>query len=292
MSIKRMVLCTAAAVIMAGALWAALPARAQEPPVIDMLTVRVWPEFDQPSALVFYVGEVAQGTALPVELRLPLPPGVTVSAAAYLDSATGTLLQAESTQEGSELVVTSPNGTFWVEFYDAALQVDGDQRSYTLALTAPATINTLTYEVQSPYGARGLEVQPAGGTTGTDQYGLPVYSVTQSAVAAGSPLTLSFTYTKRGSALTVEQIPAGQSTSGGSGEAVPPASSGRGISPLVWVLAGAGVALVIGGAAYWFLLRRSAGGQAAVGGRGFCTTCGKPVRAGDRFCRHCGAKLK
>lgn len=292
MSIKRIVLCTAAAVIVAGALWAAPPARAQEPPVIDTLAVRVWPEFDQPSALVFYVGQVAEGTALPVELRLPLPPGVTVSAAAYLDSTTNTLLQAESAQEGNELVLASPNGTFWVEFYDAALQVDGDQRSYTLTLTAPYTINTLTYEVQSPYGARGLNVQPAGGSTGTDQYGLPVYSITQSAVAAGAPLTLSFTYTKTSTALSVEQIPAGQSTSGGSGGAAPPASSSRGASPLVWVLAGMGGALVIGGAAYWFLLRRSAGAQPADGARGFCTACGKPVQAGDRFCRHCGAKLK
>lgn len=191
----------------AAALLLAAPAAAQDEPILDRLTVRVWPEFDRPAALVFLIGQVAEGTTLPVELRFTLPRGVDLHAVAYIDSAAGALLDAEHAQNGDTVTLTSPNGSFWIEFYDNALQSSGSQRSYTLNWNAPYAISTLSYEIQSPYGARDLRVEQAPvGLFVTDQYGLPTFIITQTGIAAGSPLTLTFSYTRAESGLTVDYI--------------------------------------------------------------------------------------
>lgn len=285
--------------LVAALLLAAPTAHAQEPITLASLTVRIWPEFDQPSALVFFIGQVAGGTPLPAELRFSLPTGATVHAVAFIDESGGGLLSAQYRQEGSEIVVTSPNGSFWVEFYDAALQVEGQQRTYALAWTAPYAIATLTYEVQSPYGAQGLAVEPAGGALSTDDFGLPLYTIARNGIAAGETLELRMTYSKADNRLTADQL------SPAAGESIPQATTGTavadaraGVSPLAVALLAAGGLLILGGAGYWFFQtvrpfsRRTAPTPQAKGGGGFCPQCGRPAQAGDRFCRHCGARLR
>ncbi len=285
-------------VLLAAALLVAAPsAHAQEPITLNNLTVRIWPEFDQPSALVFLVGQVASGTPLPAELRFPLPAGATVHAVAFVDAASGDLLTASYRQEGSEVVMTSPNGSFWVEFYDAALQVEGAQRSYTLMWTTPYAITTLTYEVQSPYGAQGLAVEPAGGALSSDELGLPLYTLARNGIAAGETLTLRFTYSKADSTLTsdwLSTVPgASQPTTGSSAP-----SAGGNIPPLGIALIALGGLLILGVVGYWFFgvrqpaLRRRAAGPQVGGDKRFCPQCGQPVQPADRFCRHCGARLR
>lgn len=48
------------AALVIGSLIAATPlaARAQDAPTLATLTIQLWPEFDQPSVLVFYVGSI------------------------------------------------------------------------------------------------------------------------------------------------------------------------------------------------------------------------------------------
>ena len=283
--------------LVAALLLAAPTAHAQEPIALDSLTVRIWPEFDQPSALVFLIGQVASGTPLPAELRFSLPLSATIHAVAFVDEISGDLLAAEYRQEGNEVVVTSPNGSFWVEFYDTALQAEGQQRTYALTWTAPYAIATLTYEVQSPYGAQGLAVEPAGGAFSTDDFGLPLYTLARNGIAAGEALELRLTYTKADNRLTADQL------SSAAGESIPQTdaaatATGTGIPPLAVALLAAGGLLILGGVGYWFFQtvrpfsRRAAPTPQVKSGGGFCPQCGRPAQPGDRFCRHCGARLR
>ena len=268
--------------------------QAQEPVALELLEVTIWPEFDQPAALVFLSGAAVTGGEEPVELRFELPPGATLNAVAYRGE--GNLLSAEYEQQGDEVIVTSPNGTFWVEYYDE-LTFDGGERSYGVNFTAQHDINTLVWTVQTPYGGTDMRVDPAeGGTSQTGQNGLPTFTVAEENIAAGDEVSLAFSYTKSNDTLSAEWL--SQQGGGGAEEAVQPAVTTTGSQPATWVvvlLLVGGLALV-GGGVYWFVSQSNAKpGRTrrtrAKGGKGFCTQCGKSVQGGDKFCRHCGAKL-
>ncbi len=273
------------------------PATAQGEITLASLTVRVWPEFDRPSALVFLIGEVSPGATLPADLTFSLPPTAALNAVAYEDPASGDLLTAQSSQVGNLLTMTSPNGTFHIEYYDLALSIEGDQRSYALSFPLPYTVTgEIVVEVQQPVNASSLSVTPVGGTTVTDALGQPAYVVTLPGVQAGETLALSFTYTKPDTALTADQFqqPAvippvdTTSTAGAAG------SSGL---PLGWTIAIvlAAVAAVSAGVFLAIRNRRPMPRRAkptTEGSKRFCTQCGKPVPADARFCPHCGVALR
>lgn len=266
---------------------------------LELLTVRVWPEFDRPSALVFLIGEVDAATVFPVDITIDLPAGAQVNAVAYLDPDTNSLLMAQSQQEGSTLTITLEAPTFWVEFYDPALTIEGDRRSYAFNWTTPYAVDVILWEVQTPYNAQDMVIEPSeGGEMDTDQMGLPSMTIIEGGMAAGATLSLEFTYTKPDSILSADAMGV-RPTDAGTTTTLEPAADTGGTSPLVIVLlVVAGVGL-IGGGVYWYLHstglleRRGAGVRQPISGeKRFCTQCGKPVGGEDLFCRHCGAKLK
>src|SRR5512138_625661 len=171
-------------------------ARAQDAVSLASLTIRVWPEYDQPAALVFYIGKVVEGTALPVELRFQLPPAATLNAAAYIDDQTGSLLTAVTKVDGNIVTVTSPNGSFHLEFYDAGLKIEGAQRTYSLVWQGDYPVQKLTLEAEQPMGARDVTAAPAGGSWTVDSNNLQSYVAAQSGLQAGQQVTLSISYAK------------------------------------------------------------------------------------------------
>lgn len=260
------------------------PARAQETVSLGSLTIRLWPEYDQPTALVFYIGKVSEGTTLPVDLHFRMPPGAVLHATAYLEDQTGDLLTAASRVEGDVVTVTSPNGSFHVEFYDPGLKVEGDQRTYSLLWQGDYPVEELVVEAQQPVGARDMTVEPAGGSWTTGSNNLQVYTASRLGLQAGQQVTVSMSYTKPDSSLTVDALapasPGDTTQAGRDGQII-----GMGVL-------GAALLIAIGGAIYLF--KRRGGPRAPkVTGKGarFCTRCGHAAGAGDRFCRQCGASL-
>lgn len=271
-------------------------AYAQEPVTLSSLVIRVWPEYDRRAALVFYSGEVAPATSLPVEVSFTLPPGAALNAVAYADPDTGELFNAQHTQEGDVLTMTTPTGAFHVEFYDSALQFDGSRRSYTLNASPGYAVESLTWEVQQPIGASSLQAEPGGGDVRTGQFGIAYYTVTQSGVDADETVTVTFTYEKTDDTLTASWLQQQSSLSPGDAGSAPQPTAGGTTSQtwLIIILVVGGLAL-IGGGVYFFarmgmpLPRPAPSGKS---GKRFCTQCGKPVGGGDQFCRHCGARLR
>lgn len=295
------------------------PAHAQSDVSLSSVLIQVWPEYDQPSALVIISGVTAEDVETPVELTFTLPETATLNAAAYQDETTGDLLLAESTQDGQQVTMTSPNGHFFIEFYDDTLFFDGDTRSYSMTWQAPYNIDELAWQVQQPFNATDLTLGTEGTVTDDfDQFGLPVKQTGVGSVEAGQEVTLDFTYTKPDDVLSASQITPPTTTD----ETVDNASAADAAEgPDTWlivVLLAVGLALV-GGGAYWYIsqmrtpVRSSArrgsssrsrsasrrsqghtsrGGSRSSQGQKFCTQCGGRVADDDVFCRHCGAKLK
>ncbi len=182
---------------------------AQTEPTIDSLTITIWPEFDQRAALVFYSGEVAAGPDLPLTLTFHLPPSASIHAVAYR-LPDGRLANAPFTIAGDTLTMTSPDGTFHVEFYDASLVFDGEARTYALAWAGDYAVNRLVWEVQQPAGAGSLSIAPGESTLHTDRFGLPLYRIVAGALLAGEAASIEVRYAKPTPALTVELLQAAE----------------------------------------------------------------------------------
>jgi DNA-binding NarL/FixJ family response regulator len=185
-----------------------IPGRAalgQSTPALDTLVVRLWPEFDQPGVLVFYLGVVEGDTPLPVQLSFTLPDGAALHAVAY-EHESGGLVDADYTLDGNTVLLTSPNGTFHLEYYDSSLILNGSERGYTFTFPDPYPVQNFFYEVQQPAGALALAIDPPTDTVYVDSFGLNTFLLNLGGLEAGEAPTLRVAYSKSSTALTVEQI--------------------------------------------------------------------------------------
>ncbi len=232
--------------LLVAALLVPLSVAAQGRVAIETLTVAIWPEFDRPAALVFYKGIVAEGTSLPVRLRFIIPSGAAVHAVAY-QLPDGQLVNASFSIVGSTLTVTSPNGTFHVEFYDPALAWEGDERRYALEWVSEYDVGNLIWEVQQPAEASNLSLTPGESTLTVDAFGLPLYRISAGPVLAGESARIEVRYTRPTTALTVELLQAAEMT-------VP---TRRGVSNTAFLIAvGAIVAALAAVAGYFYAGRK------------------------------------
>lgn len=299
-----------AAAVLAAAIGLPLgSAYAQTPIHLSQLTIRLWPEFDKPGVLVFYIGRTADDVTLPSKLTFTLPQNAAVNAVAYVDAASGSPSDAVNhTVDGANVSLTTPNGSFHVEFYDPALSIDQGRRSYRFTWQGNYVVDLLTWEVQQPAGATSFKVEPPGGTTITDENGLSSYQLATGGPAVGQAASILVSYEKSTSTLTADAL--GTSRTAGSS-----ASQPAGVSTLtiiavaaafviaggvVFVLCGgvAGISKRLSGAAAPEERERKPRGRAAkkLGkkpppGQRFCPQCGEPALPGDLFCRSCGTKL-
>jgi hypothetical protein len=312
--------------------WVA-PARAEDQAqslTLETLSIQFWPEFDRQDVLVVYIGKVA-GAAGPVELRFALPDGAEFVAAAYPDpAADGLLSDPNGRIEDGVFIMTTPNGSFHVEFYDPALKFDGDGRAYNFIWPGDYAVGALEWQVQVPFGVLDMTTEPASTASETGLYGLIYEKVVGGQVSAGTSAAFNFRYTKFDATLTTDRLPTPGPDQGAAPIAPTAAGSAGGIDTntvliAVMVLVGLGL---IGGGLYFYNKNReggddddrpvvvnrpprrrgkrgaSRGAPIAVppparpadeaGGRTvrFCTNCGTEVISPtDNFCRNCGARL-
>jgi hypothetical protein len=291
---------------------AALPARAQETPALDSLRLELWPEFDQPAVLIILAGTLAPATPLPAELTVRIPSRAGEPHAVAVADDAGSLLNAPytTTSAGDETAVTiqldRPN--FHLEYYDTALAVEGQSRSYTFEWTAPWPVGDASLRVQEPAGAAGLAFDLPLAPSGPGEFGLNYHALALGPLAAGQVVRLQLDYARTTPGLSIE--------AGGAGFAVTPdlpAPPGPDVPAEAWWAAGgAAVAVAVGAGVLWFLRSREApqptgGGRRKRGrrssraeagfvasepagsGAAFCAQCGQPFQPADRFCRNCGA---
>ena len=126
--------------------------------------------------------------------------------------------------------------------------------------------------------------------------GMIYWTKDMGAVPAGKALPVTIRYTKSDARTSKEQLGATAAGAQGTLPAVsdspPPSDSAvpGSTDPLTYLIPAVACALIAAVAAA-FLWRRRRAQQSAAGAAGFCTQCGNPLRAGDRFCSKCGKEV-
>jgi hypothetical protein len=268
------------------------------------LQVSLWPEYDQPATLVILDGQLDPATALPASLALRVPARAGQPHAVAVLGEGGQLLSAAYTTQpaGDDIIVLFQTQSlgFRVEYYDPALTIENEARQYAFAWQTDYAIAAAAVRVQQPVGARDLAAEPALTPVGLGADGLSYYQADLGALPAGGTAALRLSYAKTGTALTADAMAAGAvpvpaDPAGPVPQTVPPSADNR--LPLVVGALALGLALAGAG---WVAYSRSrrvtqparakTAARRAAARAGFCTQCGQGLLAGDRFCRHCGAR--
>jgi hypothetical protein len=268
-------------------------ARAQSPATeIQSLLVEIWPDYDRPSVLILFTGTLGAAAPLPAVVMLPLPADATVNAVARIDESGRMIDDIAYHTGGGQLVLTTPDPRFRVEYY-LPYRIEGDERTFEFIWLAEVAVDRLSVRVQRPAAAGRLVTVPRATDVAQAPDGLVYHLLPAQAVPAGSSFPIRVSYAMRDARLTA-------ASRGGASGAQTPREAPASASPdtgLGWpnFLIGA-VALAVVGIFVWQISRsnsaagpkRAARGEAPEAAR-FCTACGKPIAAEDRFCRHCGA---
>lgn len=294
---QRLIKLIAALIIVTLTMGIAHRAAAQQALTIETLLIQLWPEYDQPSMLVQYTGQM--NTADEVSLTFTLPEGADLHVTAYVDAERGYIEIPNPVVDGDQVTITTPNGSFHVEFYDE-IAIDGVQREYAITWAGDYAVTTLQWDLQMPPESSEVEITPRA--NGPIQQGaLDHYFAVGSGLGQGEGSPFAVRYRRSSDVLAVDSAPAEPLSDAETSDA--------GNNPIL--IAALVIALVgmIGAGAYAYLRsgqkppatsrQRSAKGKrqeraaesASQGGR-FCTKCGTAAQAEDKFCRKCGAALR
>jgi len=191
-----------------------------------------------------------------------------------------------------------------VEYYESLVK-NGTERAIVYEWTGDFAVDALTVNFLEPAEAEDVRIVPAPVSSGAGQDGLTNHVIQAGSLAAGQAFTLTIRYRRQTDALSISSQPV-QAVST-PGPDTPGRVSMTGILP--WVLAGAGVVLILGGAAGLVAWQRgsrsgprrprhrSGGGapaktEAKADSAIYCHRCGKRAQTGDTFCRTCGTRLR
>ncbi|HWQ05076.1 MAG TPA: zinc ribbon domain-containing protein [Longilinea sp.] len=282
------------------------PVKAQSPVGFDELKVLLWPEYDRPDMLVIYKITLSGSTKLPALIDLRIPKAVGSPYNVAVEEADGQLysLNYTTSQEGEWLVIslTAPTTKLQVEYYDPGLTKTDGRREYNFRWPGDFETQDLIVQVQQPVTASNLQVEMVSGTWSTGTDGMQYYTVDVGKVPAATPVSLKLSYTKADDSLSVpDQVPLQSSQPIG-----PSTDQLRVQEALPFILGGLGLALIIGGGLwFWLISRKRQSGPSKrrhvsanlVNPEGveadiYCHQCGKRAAKDDVFCRTCGTRLR
>lgn len=270
---------------------------------VDSLVLDFWPDYDQTAVLVLLTGALPTGTATPATVTLPLPANAQVNAVAYMDVANG-LMNADYEVSGGQIVLTTPNLDFRVEYY-VPYEANGSQRSFTFNWTSEMSVNQLEAKVQQPLAASSMIIEPNPIEAAAATDGFTYHLLPNQTIPAGQPFAINVNYTMSADELSVNRL-----NSSGTIDlqpASPALTSSNATQSINWpVVAGsAGGILIVAALAFLYLGNRSRprvrkpgpnrpikSAQSKTAVTRFCHNCGEPVETGDRFCRNCGTPVK
>ncbi|MBN2469483.1 MAG: hypothetical protein JXN59_02070 [Anaerolineae bacterium] len=229
---------------------------AQSPVRIASLRVGLWPEYDQPSLLVIYWGELAPETSFPVTMNLRMPARIVaphVVAAQAVPDGNVVEVPYEAVVVGDWRIVTfEANGPiFQFEYYDA-LDKDGAARALAYAWAGDYAVENLSIEFQMPPGAEDQAFSPAlPESLVSPQDGLLYFNGQFGTVEAGEEFTFTARYNRSQDELTVAALNAANTLQGGSTPAVtaPVSQSASGGVDIVLLVVVAVVFFLLGAAA-------------------------------------------
>ncbi len=298
-------------IIMMGAMMALLliltpRALADDPGRLSKLTVRVWPEYDQPTVLVWLTGNLADATNLPREIAVLIPTTAAINAVAWEDpDGTPHDISKQMTNLGDgfqRVTFTLPKAQFRVEYYDDLIKGAPD-KSIVFVYKSAAPVDQLTLEVQQPLKATNFGVTPAAQSTRDDTDGLKYFVSTFANVAVNQTLTTQVKYTKTDPSLSFVAVPTPAAAPASPATAPADSASTTSNVYLLFALVVVGVLGVLGVFLFQRSNRQAEPARALAPRRGkrrgeqnaatvFCVQCGHPLIAEDNFCPKCGTKRR
>lgn len=268
---------------------------------IAAMTVQFWPEYDQPSMLVITDFELSPSTALPVGMTFKLPQDANLIAVANL-AADGSLINAPfegPVEEGDGQVFTltvDQKSVYRFEYYQP-LTYNGDQRLFSYLWDGGYAVDTFKVRVLEPLDVTSFTAEPSL-VSAVREDGYTTHDSAEFQLAEGQSFTLNLSYEKSTDALN--------SPPQGIQPAAPVDENTTGRvslnNSLPYLIGGFGAALMIGGVVYYWRAgkkpakssrrRTRPQTEGGSGDEAYCPQCGSRAKAGDRFCRVCGARLK
>lgn len=277
------------------------PTRAQDKLHLDLVSVDIWPEYDQPAVLMIYRITLASETNLPASLSLRLPLGVQINAVAVVDPVKGLInTPYDNSVQGQWAVIKLTTNALEVQVeYYTPLVKDGINRHVVFNWPGDYTLDTLEVNFLRPLGAESVNISQAPIDTTPGQDGLTNYRIQAVNLAAGQPFNLKIDYQRKTDALSISSLPVQAITT--PGPDTPGHVTMTGILPLV--LTGVGMLLIVAGVVGFVVWQRGAQGAQVVKAPRprreenndefiYCHQCGKRAQPGDVFCRTCGTRLK
>ena len=289
------------------------PASAQVGPTIEQLEIALWPEFDRSAVLVIYRILLTEDTLLPTQVTLPIPAEVGEPYAVAWQDAEGKLYDTSYERQVSgdwaAITLEAESRFAQLEFYQD-LDFDGARRTFSFTWPGGYSANNLSYEVQEPFEASDLNVDPPAASSSPGTYGLNYLRADLGPLFPTSTLSITFSYSKPDDTLSVDTIsdPAPLPTS----PAFTPTGGTPDLAELVpWILGGAGGLLFLV-AAFLFVRYQRERVRSAPNRKPrkrrrtpvkeqsdeigtslfFCHNCGSKASASDFYCRRCGTQLR
>ncbi|MGM0374196.1 MAG: zinc ribbon domain-containing protein [Chloroflexota bacterium] len=277
--------------------------KGQEEVVFERLVIDIWPEYDRTGVLIIYRGVLSSQVPLPVQVTFQIPAKAGQPNAVAVRGADDQLMsvQYERMVRGNyaEISFTATSQEIQFEYYDPTLEREGDKRTFTYQWPGHHAVDTAVFQVQQPRGSYALEISPAFGESFQGSEGLTYYTMSETRLEEGETQVIRVQYSKSSDSLSVGDQPIQPGTP------IEPrlAFSFRGRNLIPWLMAGFGLALILGGIGFywWFGDKRSprlilAGErktreQEPADPHRYCPQCGSRTGENDRFCRVCGQRL-
>jgi hypothetical protein len=286
-------------------------ARGQDKLALSSVEINLWPEYDHPGVLVIYRLTLPSQSTMPVELTVRIPAASGEPNAVASIQTDGTLLNINYTRQVSgnwasiNTTITPPAIGVQLEYYDPALEKNGDARHYEYAWQGDYASDSMIIQVQEPLGATNMRISPSLGDGLVGNDGLTYFTQEVGPVSAGQTVTVVVDYNKATDELTAPNLevqPSGPITEDTT-------FSVRFLQVLPWILGVLGAVLIVGGI-YWYWRtgrrresapkrrrrtssepRESSAAEEQAGDI-YCHQCGNRAAPGDRFCRSCGTRLR
>jgi len=273
---------------------------AQSNNALSSMTVQLWPEYDQPSMLVITDFKLVTGVSLPVDLTFHIPDDANLIAVASL-STDGTYVNAvfsgpDPQGESQAFSVTiDQDATYRFEYYQP-LVINGKQRSFTYIWDGEYAVQAFNLIVLEPLDVTSLSLDPVYKSVSEQNSG-KYYDSGVMKLAQGDPFNETLQYEK--STKTLIAPPQGIEPVAPVNDKTPGRVSLNSMMP--YIVGGLGLVVIIGAFVYFFQASRSAKKprrrshtpiESDENSETYCPQCGTRAKAGDRFCRVCGARLR
>jgi hypothetical protein len=278
-------------------------ASAQSNITLPLVSVQLWPEYDQPSMLVITDFEIPAETTLPVNLTFRIPKDANLIAVAIY-TADGLLDDnvifdnPKVNNEWQVFTMTMTTHAARFEYYDA-LAFNGNQRNYTYVWNGRYAVDQFHIRVLEPLDTISLTTTPALLSISKEE-DRKYFSGDMGRLTLEEKFSLDLEYEKTSKSLVFESQ--GVQPSAPVDENTPGRVSLN--NSLPYAIGGLGLILLIGGSIYFWQSgrvlpavkprRRSSSKIPSNSGNSdaYCPQCGARAQAGDRFCRTCGARLR